>query len=246
MPELSVEEIARLARKYLAGDPTVEEAQRLNMALQDDPQASLELLTRMQEALDQAQPGGMSPADWQEVDASVEALIREKASHSSGPLMRLKVWLLKHSRKAKAAAAAPSRPAARTLAILAGAALALALVLALAYAMVARGGLKRLQGLHLHLPHLGAAASPAQPAAAPAPSPAKPGAALAAPAPALAPVAPAPAIARAQPVPSPLPLAAKPGTAVRAEQLPSSAELPSELPPVTPMPSGKLDIEQEP
>jgi hypothetical protein len=242
LPELSVEEISRLARQYLAGDPTVAEAQRLNSALQEDPQAALELLTRMQEALDQAQPGGMSPAEWQEVDASVEAIIREMASHSTGPLLRLKVWLLKHSRQRAKAASSPSRPLARTLASLAGMALALLLALGLAYAFVAHGGLQRIRSLHLHLslPHLSSSvAPPAKPAPAPSPAPA-----VAAPTAALA--SPAPAAARAQAMPSPAPAAAKLGAAVRAEQPPSSGPLPSELPPVTPMPSGKLNLEQEP
>jgi len=228
----------------------VAEAQRLSSALQEDPQAALELLTRMQEALDQAQPGGMSPADWQEVDSLVESAIREMASHSTGPMMRLKVWMLKHSRQRPKAASAPARPLARTLASLAGIALALLLAAGLAYAFVAHGGLKRIRSLHVNwqLPHLGSFASaPAKPAPAPAPSPASPAPAPVAAAP--APLAPAPAAvapARAQAAPSPAPSLAKPGTAVRAEQVSSAGPLPSELPPVTPMPSGKLNLEQEP
>jgi hypothetical protein len=234
LPELSVEEITDLAQSYLAGDPSVEQAQRLNTALQEDPQAALEMLTRMQDALDPAPPGGLSPADWPAVDASVETYIQDRASHSSGPWLRWKAWLrgrgggrAKPAGESAPAAASAPRPRFRWLtrgfAALAGLALALVLALALGYALVAQGAVKRPHSLRLPRFHLFSASAGPKPTA-PAPA---------------APVMPAPP-------PTPKPAAAGSGTAVRALQPMAGGPLPSELPHLTPMPSGKLDLDPQP
>lgn len=78
MAELSPDEASRLARGFLTGKAAEAEVNRLQVAVQVDEKAALELLRQMQTALDDVAPAGLTRDQWAVVDSRVHALIQPR------------------------------------------------------------------------------------------------------------------------------------------------------------------------
>jgi pyruvate/2-oxoglutarate dehydrogenase complex dihydrolipoamide acyltransferase (E2) component len=272
--DLSVEEISGLARKYLAGVADEASVQKLSAALADDPQAALELLTQMQEALDQASPGGLSPMQWKDVDQNILAHIRTITLGKGGFFSRLLGRWFKIKPKPQAPAALPVVPAEPEAAPAslpslddlmanktegtsglvydgAGPETAAPLPRPWKRPLALAGGVLVAVVLMAGLGWLGARSlGLLGPSVKPASKPAAPAqaAAPATAATALGGSAPPPMAQSAQaPQALPAPRAAKMGMPVRALPKATGAEdLPFVLPSMTPMPAGRTDLESQP
>ena len=84
MPDLSTEDVRRLARDFLVGRGGEAELEDAKRAMDAGPALSQELLKQMQAALEDVAPAGFSPDQWKEIDARVAALIQPLAKSSFG------------------------------------------------------------------------------------------------------------------------------------------------------------------
>jgi hypothetical protein len=85
--ELGVDEISRFSRRFLAGNADQATVNKLKDSIEEDLQVALELLTQMQEALEETAPFGFTPEQWIEVDSKVLKFFEpfKGGSKSSGP-----------------------------------------------------------------------------------------------------------------------------------------------------------------
>jgi len=115
LAELSVEELARLARNFLIGKGGEAELEDTKRAMDSDPQAALEFLQQMQTALDDVAPSGFNPAQWKEIDNRVASLSAPlaKSGFGLGFLGKLFGWLFKSRPKSENAPARIKRKGAK-------------------------------------------------------------------------------------------------------------------------------------
>lgn len=84
MPEISIEDLRRLARNFLIGKGGEAELEDTKRAMETDPQLAMEFLQQMQTAFDDVAPSGFNPAQWKEIDSRVNVLIAPLAKAGLG------------------------------------------------------------------------------------------------------------------------------------------------------------------
>ena len=106
MAELGSEEASRLARGFLTGKAGEAEVSRLQVAVQVDEKAALELLRQMQTALDDVAPAGLTRDQWAVVDSRVHALIQPRVKSGGLAIFAALFDLFKRKPKQEEAAGA--------------------------------------------------------------------------------------------------------------------------------------------